>query len=124
MEKRTLVLLIILVTITLLTAGAIIYMMQYNTATPVPTPKITQATPLANVTFYPIDDSLQTYSDQSSKMVRGIGSTCAIVNMDRKTILVTYKNTEGTVQITKGMSPGCPPTVIVKEGIFTPIAQL
>lgn len=73
---------------------------------------------LENVKFYPVKPG-GPYSDQEANM-GAFMSTCMIEEFGGKKIRVTYKEQTGDVMITKGTSPGCPPSVLVDEGTFTP----
>lgn len=77
-----------------------------------------------NILFYPTTITNQLYSDKETDMVKGIGSICVVSDLSDKTIQVKYQGDDGSVNIVKGSSPGCPPTVLVEDGIFTPSALL
>lgn len=91
-----------------------------STTTPTTSPGPTLVpTLLKNVTFYPTTTS-ELYSDKKADWDESIVSACVIKDMSGKTIKAKYQDKEGQVVITKGSSPGCPSTVKVEEGTFTP----
>ncbi len=90
--------------------------------TTTPTATNTSEVSLKNVTFY-LTSTSGLYSDQEAELNKDLVSACAIKDMAGQTIQAKYKNQSGTVKITQGNSPGCPPSVIVAVGTFTSTAS-